>query len=107
MPANNQSNTDNNIAEAAINTSLHYIKHYTKQAQYVEKLLATENKITKRNYEALKAHFGSITYHTMRLKTKYNIDTDKYTKCLTQIPNKFNEFSTQAYLSLLKDKYAN
>jgi len=103
MPANNQSNTDNNIAEAVLKSILYYVE----QIQYVEKLLATENKITKRNYEALKAHFGSITYHTMRLKTKYNIDTDKYTKCLTQIPNKFNEFSTQAYLSLLKDKYAN
>ncbi len=106
MPANSQSSIDNAIAEAAINTSLYYIKHYVKQIQYIEKLLVIENKITKHNNEALKAHFDSVTYYAMRLKTEYSIDTIKYTKHLTQIPSKFNEFSTQAYISLLKDKYA-
>jgi len=103
MPANSQSSTDNNIAKADLKLLLHYVK----LIRYKEKWFATGREIAICDCKLLELDFRALNQHTLLLKTDYGMDTTAYTKDLIQIPSKFNDFSTQVYLSLLKDKYAN
>jgi len=103
MLANSQSNTDNDIVKAAIKSLLYHVN----QVQSKEKHYAATGVIPVDKCALLESSFAAVNYYALLLKTNYGIDTTMCTEDLVPVPSKFNKFSTQAYLSLLKDKYAN